>query len=433
MNKIPPTITHPASDEIDLFELAHGLWKQRVQVVTCAAIAAILGVGYVLLAPQVYQASSVLRAVELNELDALNRSEVYPLSPADALSKVALQLDSYDTRLGFFKANPTLFETYQRPGQIQERSFDAFDRSLISQVLPDPKNNNAPGTYIRLEMQYPQGSAGVAILNGFVDYAIARQRERVAADFKVIVNNRLTELGQKIDAARANYENEKSKKIARLLESDAIKRGQLQDELDALREEMGKERSHRLTRLAEAIAIARSAGITRPTSPSAMGAAALRGANRVTETSQQTTPLFFMGTQVLEAERAVLEQRSSDDFVSERVAEIHRKLRLLEVNREVDALNARGNEDMFLQDVEWLRTETTRLRALNLDRDGLKLATIDRPAKEPLAPIKPRKVFVVALSLAAGLMLGVLVAMVRYFASQRRGHSRGRYVPQSVG
>jgi LPS O-antigen subunit length determinant protein (WzzB/FepE family) len=430
VNKIPPTIAHPASDEIDLFELAHGLWKQRVLVVTCAAIAAILGIGYVLFAPQVYQASSVLRAVELNELDALNRSEVYPLSPADALSKVALQLDSYDTRLGFFKANATLFETYQRPGHSQERSFDAFDRSLISQVLPDPKNSTAPGTYIRLEMQYPQGGGGVAILNGFVDYAIARQRERVAADIKVIVNNRLTELGRKIDAARENYENEKSTKIARLLESDAIKRGQLQDELGALHEEMRKERSHRLARLAEAIAIARSVGITRPTTPSAMGASALRGAHQVREISQQTIPLFFMGTQVLEAERAVLQQRSSDDFTNERVADIHRKLRLLEVNREVDALKARGNEDMFLQDVEWLRTETTRLRALNLDMGGLQLATIDRPAQEPLAPIKPRKAFVVALSLSAGLMLGVLVAMVRYFASLRRGHPRGRYEPQ---
>ena len=271
MNKIPPTIAHPASDEIDLFELAHGLWKHRVLVVTCAAIATILGIGYAMFAPQVYQASSVLRPVELNELDALNRSEVYPLSPADALSKVALQLDSYDTRLGFFNANATLFETYQRPGQSQARSFDAFDRSLVSQVLPDPKNSTAPGTYVRLEMQYPQGGGGVAILNGFVDYAIARQRERVAADVKVIVNNRLAELGRKIDAARENYENEKSTKIARLLESDAIKRGQLQDELGALREEMAKERSHRLAQLAEAIAIARSVGITRPTTPSAMG------------------------------------------------------------------------------------------------------------------------------------------------------------------
>ena len=430
MNKIPPTITHSASDEIDLFELAHGLWKQRVQVVTCAAIAAILGVGYVLLAPQVYQASSVLRAVELNELDALNRSEVYPLSPAAALSKVALQLDSYDTRLGFFNANAALFETSERPGQSMERRFDAFDRSLISQVLPDPKNSTAPGTYIRLEMQYPQGGGGTAILNGFVDYAIARQRDRVAADVKVIVNNRLAELGGKINAARENYENEKSTKIARLLESDAIKRGQLQDELDALHEEMGKEHSDRLARLAEAITVARTVGITRPTTPSAMGAAALRGASQVTEISQQTVPLFFMGTQVLEAERAVLQQRSSDDFTNERVAEIHRKLRLLEVNREVDALKARGNEDMFLQDVEWLRTETARLRALNLDMDGLKLATIDRPAQEPLAPIKPRKAFVVVVSLLAGLMLGLLVAMVRYFASLRRAHPRGRYVPQ---
>ena len=425
MNKIPPTIAHPASDEIDLFELAHGLWKHRVLVVTCAAIATILGIGYAMFAPQVYQASSVLRPVELNELDALNRSEVYPLSPADALSKVALQLDSYDTRLGFFNANATLFETYQRPGQSQARSFDAFDRSLVSQVLPDPKNSTAPGTYVRLEMQYPQGGGGVAILNGFVDYAIARQRERVAADVKVIVNNRLAELGRKIDAARENYENEKSTKIARLLESDAIKRGQLQDELGALREEMAKERSHRLAQLAEAIAIARSVGITRPTTPSAMG-----GASQVTEMSQQTVPLFFMGTQVLEAERAVLQQRSSDDVTNERVAEINRKLRLLEVNREVDALKTRGNEDMFLQDVEWLRTETTRLRALNLDMGGLQLAAIDRPAQEPLAPIKPRKAFVVALSLLTGLMLGVLVAMVRYFASLRRGHPRGRQVSQ---
>jgi LPS O-antigen subunit length determinant protein (WzzB/FepE family) len=421
VNKIPPTIAHPASDEIDLFELAHGLWKHRVLVFTCTAIATILGIGYAMFAPQVYQASSVLRPVELNELDALNRSEVYPLSPADALSKVALQLDSYDTRLGFFNANATLFETYQRPGQSQERSFDAFDRSLVSQVLPDPKNSTAPGTYIRLEMQYPQGGGGVAILNGFVDYAIARQRERVAVDIKVIVNNRLAELGRKIDAARENYENEKSTKIARLLESDAIKRGQLQDELGALREEMAKERAHRLAQLAEAIAIARSVGITRPTTPSAMG-----GASQVTEMSQQTVPLFFMGTQVLEAERAVLQQRSSDDVTNERVAEINRKLRLLEVNREVDALKTRGNEDMFLQDVEWLRTETTRLRALNLDMGGLQLATIDRPAQEPLAPIKPRKAFVVALSLLTGLMLGVLVAMVRYFASLRRGHPRGR-------
>ncbi|WP_347402344.1 Wzz/FepE/Etk N-terminal domain-containing protein [Pseudomonas sp. Marseille-Q1929] len=427
---MPPTIAHPASDEIDLFELAHGIWKQRVLVVACAAIAAILGVGYVLLAPQVYQASSVLRAVELNELDALNRSEVYPLTPADALSKVALQLNSYDTRLGFFKANATLFETYQRPGQSQERSFDVFDRSLVSQVLPDPKNSTAPGTYIRLEMQYPQGSGGVALLNGFVDYAIARQRDLVAADVEVIVNNRLAELGGKIDAVRENYENEKATKIARLLEGDAIKRGQLQDELGALREEMGKERSHRLARLAEAIAIARSVGITRPTTPSAMGAAALRGASQVTEISRQTVPLFFMGTQVLEAERAVLQQRSSDDVTDERVAQITRKLRLLEVNREVDALKARSSEDMFLQDVEWLRTEAARLRALNLDLDGLKLAAIDRPAQEPLAPIKPRKAFVVALSLAAGLMLGVLVAVVRHFASLRRGHPRGRYAPQ---
>ncbi|MCZ2996108.1 hypothetical protein NYY81_18935, partial [Acinetobacter baumannii] len=85
------------------------------------------------------------------------------------------------------------------------------------------------------------GVDGVAILNGFVDYAIAAEREQVGADLQVIVNNRLSELKGKIDAARANYETEKESKIATLLEADRLNRARLQDELSALRLQMKME------------------------------------------------------------------------------------------------------------------------------------------------------------------------------------------------
>ena len=88
LNNTPQLQQHLPSDEIDLFELFHAIWKQKKLVIGCTILAGLLGVGYAVFAPRVYQVSSVLRPAAINELDALNRSEVYKLPPANALAKV---------------------------------------------------------------------------------------------------------------------------------------------------------------------------------------------------------------------------------------------------------------------------------------------------------------------------------------------------------
>lgn len=108
-------------------------------VLGCTILAGVLGVGYAFLAPREYQVSSVLRPAAINELDALNRSEVYKLPPADALNKVGAQLDSYEARLGFFKSHEELFKAFQKSGQSLEQSFEEFNRNSINLILPDPK------------------------------------------------------------------------------------------------------------------------------------------------------------------------------------------------------------------------------------------------------------------------------------------------------
>ncbi|WP_447892516.1 Wzz/FepE/Etk N-terminal domain-containing protein [Pseudomonas marginalis] len=423
MNNIPQLHQRLTSDEIDLFELFHAIWKQKKWVIGCTILAGLLGVGYAFLAPRVYQVSSVLRPAAINELDALNRSEVYKLPPGDALAKVGAQLESYQARLGFFRANPALFEDLKRPGQSLEQSFEAFNSNAINLVMPDSKKSDAVNNaYLRLEMQYPEGIDGAAILNGFVDYAIAQERNQIGADLKVIVNNRLNELKGRIDAARDNYEKGKASKIARLLEADQVQRARLQDELTALRLQMKMERTNRLAELAEAISIARSVGIKNPTTPLSMGGDALNGSNQVMRTvvTNQKAPLYFMGTEVLEAERAALQQRTNDDFTNSRVAEIAKELRMLDTNREVEVLNSRKNEDMFLPDVEPLWAEEARLRSLNIDMSALKLVTVDRQAQASPNPIKPRVGIIIALSVVAGLMLGMLVVLIRHFVQVRR-------------
>jgi LPS O-antigen subunit length determinant protein (WzzB/FepE family) len=136
-----------------------------------------------------------------------------------------------------------------------------------------------------------------------------------------------------------------------------------------------------------------------------------------TEINNQETPLYFLGADALDAEKTILLQRKSDDFTEVRVAQIVKELQLLEENRQIEVLNRRQNEDIFLRDVEPLRTEEARLRNLNLNFSHLKLVTIDRSALEPLAPVKPQKLLIVLLGILSGAFLGIGLVIIRHFLS----------------
>lgn len=416
--RTPPV---PQSDEVDLFALSHAIWRQKKLIAVVAGGVLLAAAAYAFLAPPEYQVSSVLRPAAINELDALNRSEVYKLPPGEALIKVGASLESYDTRLGFFRANQNLFKEFEHPGRTLEQSFEEFNRNSINLILPDPKKADSVSAYIKLEMNYPKGVDGVAIVNKFIDYAIASEREQIAADLNVIVKNRLNELKGKLDAARSNYETEKEAKIASLSESDNLRRAQLQDELKALRAQLKARRADRVALLNEAIGIAKSLGIRKPSTPSSLGDVE-RGSGSVmrTEVNNQQLPLYFMGVDALEAERAALTQRKTDDFTEDRIAQIAKELQMLQSNREIEVLKQRENEDLFLSGVQPLRAEVARLRNLNTDMSQLKLVTIDKQALEPLSPIKPKKALILVLGLIFGLILGVLAALLRHVITSRR-------------
>ena len=127
-----------------------------------------------------------------------------------------------------------------------------------------------------------------------------------------------------------------------------------------------------------------------------------------------------MGVDALEAERNALQRRTSDDFTEGRIAQIAKELQLLRANRQIEVLNRRENEDLFLINVEPLRAEEARLRKLNIDMSRLKLVTIDKQALEPLSPIKPKKALVLAMGLVLGGILGVLIALARTLLASRK-------------
>ncbi|MDQ0739324.1 Wzz/FepE/Etk N-terminal domain-containing protein [Pseudomonas sp. W4I3] len=419
--RIPPT---SSQGEVDISSVFRALWYQKTLVLSVTFGITLIAAAYAFTATAEYEVSSVLRPAAINELDALNRSEVYQLPPGDALIKVGSSLESYETRLNFFRANQALFKPFERPGRTLEQSFDVFNRDSLKLVLPDPKKSDSLSAYIGLGLIYTKGIDGVSILNKFVDYAIEAEREQIAADLRVIVQNRLTELEGKIEAARSSYKTEKDARIATLQEADNLKRAQLQDELKALRQQIKTARQDRISQLGEAIEIARSLGISKPTTPSALserGAGSRETSVMRTEINNQQIPLYFMGVEALAAERTALLQRKTDDFTEGRIAQIARELQLLQSNREIEVLKQRQNEDLFLSGVEPLRAEVVRLKNLgNLDISNMKLVTVDRKALEPLRPINPKKALILTIGFLLGGILGVLAGLIRHFVISGR-------------
>lgn len=415
LNTFLPAVQPVVKDEIDLVELIHSLWEQRLLVGLVTLLVTVAAAAYVFLVTPEYQVQSVLRPAGLQDLDILNSSDVYALTPEQALQRVGAALESFERRLEYFRANPKLFEVWRKPGSSVEQSFESFNGEVFKMLRPDPKKADSLSPYVGIQLTYPAGVNGVALLNGLVEPVIQAEREKISADLQALIRNRLNQIELKMGAARASYEASKKATIAELLEADSLKRARLQDELKALRQQLKTLRDNRIAQLDEAIRIAKTLGISKPTTPSALGESERLSQGSVirTEVNNQQIPLYFMGSDALEAERNALLQRRSDDFTEPRIAQIAKELQLLAHNRQIEMLNQREDEDLFLKDLAVWRGEAARLRAFNFEVEKLKLVSVDQVAVEPLQPIKPKTALILALGVILGGMLGLFIALLR--------------------
>lgn len=417
MNNLPQTShSNAADDEIDLFELAQSIWQERILVVIVTAAVTVLALIYALVATPVYQTASILKPAKIKDLDELNSLGVYDLTPTAALERVGAALESYETRFSFFQNNQALFEPILREGRSAEQNFEAFNRDNIKILKPDPdpKKANSFSPYVGLQLEYSNMLDGPAIVNGLVQYAIELERTRLEEDLEVVIANKLEKIQRDLEVLRTGYQTDKEIKITSLTESDHLKRLKLQDELAAIRLALTTQRENRIKQLDEAMAIAASLGIKKPATPSSLSEGArVSGSVIKTEVNNQTIPLYFMGTDALDAEKQTLLQRTNDDFTSGRIVEIQQELKLLEHNRNIEILQSRENEDLFLTELVDKQKAIADLKNLKVDMDKLALVSLDKVATQPRQAIKPKKTLIVAVGIVLGGMLGLFAALVR--------------------
>ncbi|CAM5197266.1 hypothetical protein OURE66S_04502 [Oligella ureolytica] len=409
------------NDEIDLFELVQSIWQQRILIVLITVVVTLLASVYAFTAKPVYQTTTILKPVQLKELDEINGTGVYTLTPQEALRRIGSSLESYYVRFQYFKNNQSQFEGLVNEHNSFEQNFELFNQKLRL-FKPESSGDANFSSFVGLKLEYPESKQGPEIVNGLVQLAISDQRRRLSEDLAALVNNRLDVIERQLVALRTGYTAEKNSKIAALREEDTLKKLQLEDELQAIRLSLKTQRENRIKLLDEAIVIAESLGIQKPTTPSELNGTEVRVSGSVikTEVNNQQLPLYFMGTEALEAEKTALQVRENDDFTSNRIVEINKELMLLEQNRRIEVLKNREDEDLFLTERAEKQREISRLKSIRVDKDNVDLVYIDQPAHHPLTSVKPNKKMIVILGFVLGGVLGVFAALLRSAIHKRK-------------
>ncbi|MNJ35009.1 hypothetical protein D3C77_297380 [compost metagenome] len=102
---------------------------------------------------------------------------------------------------------------------------------------------------------------------------------------------------------------------------------------------------------------------------------------------------------------------------------------MLASNRKIEMLKARQNEIVFLEGIEALRAERTRLEKINTDMQQLRLVIVDQSAVPPTKPVAPRKALIVLAALLGGMTLGMFIALMRGLFKARLRQVRMLRIP----
>lgn len=409
-----------ADDEIDLFELAQLIWQEKITVILVTFVVTALALAYAIATTPVYEVKAIVKPAPTKDLDELNISGLYQLTPEEALIAVGASLESYETRLGFLRQNRDLFTSLDREGRALEQTFEAFYGNSIKLLKSDAKKEEDFAKYAGISLQYPKGVDGVTIANGLVEYAIALEKERISQGMSTLANNRIEQLNRKLQNMRAAYDVIKEAEIAKLLEKDQLKKARLENELAAIKVELKTLRENRIQQLNEAIVIAKQLGIQKPVTGASLASLSAHSNVGLPEVNNDQTPLYFLGVEALTAEKTALEQRENDDFTSNRIAEINKELKLLESNRKVESVLTLENDELFVAELVAIHAELAKLKSIEINWDNVKLVRFDQLAVTPSSAIKPKKSLIVAMGVLLGGMLGVFIALTKATIRKRK-------------
>ena len=175
-----------AADEIDLRELVLLLWRQKGLILLITALFAVAGVGYALTAPQQWSAKAVIIGPKQEDLLPMQKVSVQAAAlglegfPAGKTlyEEFVQEFNAYENHQDYLKTSPLFAEQVKTLGldeKAQRRWLRDWSKLVVAQ--PVDKKGEKPG--VEIAFAAPTAEASLAMLQGYIDYIINLQQQRM--------------------------------------------------------------------------------------------------------------------------------------------------------------------------------------------------------------------------------------------------------------
>ena len=412
-------------DEIDIRDLVIALIDGWKIFIACVVIAVMLALAYLAITATNYSTElhfthspDGLRAY--NSVPGINYSET------NATAELAQRLSSWENFHQFLQASEAGKAALDAVSAASSNDNPlALSRRLFANQLSftPPGEQNLTGS---IRYQYQPEHSSFELVNAYFSWTLTEYTHVLTERANQAIDNAIQQNERQMQALVEAYQDSTQSRITRLTESDWIRLSQLHDQLEAEKNALVAQREERIRTLSQAEQIAEQLNITQPTTPRELGRQqSTRDVVYAEFNSQNTLPLYFMGTEALRAERLVLEQNLHEEVKTAAIRSIEKEIEQLQHNREVEAILAREQESPFIDSYNELRERNLLLQASRIAPDDIRVAVVTLWAYQPETPDSPRRSLILALALIVGSMAGVmLIALTRLISSVRQHRSQ---------
>lgn len=262
---------HPAySDEIDLVELLHNLWQQRLLIIAFTVVVTVAAAAYAYLTPPVYEAKVSVLPPQLSDIAGYNIGrESY------SLGRDGVDVDRF-----------TVSEVYE-----------LFKTNLLSASL---KDSFLLETSSRSSVEIKVHAPDVKKRPDFYEVVIKHKSPELAAKWANLY----------VDMAGKKTEQDMHENV---LAEVAVRIQVIERQLEALRATARNRREDRIVRLREALIVAEAVGLDAP-----QVVAGKTSSDGDLAQFIDGNLMYMRGAKAIRAELAVLEKRENDDpFINE--------------------------------------------------------------------------------------------------------------------
>lgn len=414
-----------ADDEIDLFELVEGLIAEKVTIISVFLIVTLLAGLFAFLSPKTYEVKAAFLPPFEKDIIALNYPGALKIDSNRVYRQFVEVLTSPDLGIHLIK-DPAVKQAFGQTDTDAANVVTALMRNISTSLPTESRQKVLTGDslLVNLSVKWPTAEGAFLLVNSIISTANQTTKAELLDDLLKSLDENLVLNRQQFELENQHLNQELAAEASRLREEDQQEKKVIEEEIKLLRQKAAQQRRFQISRLATDLELAQKLGIKRPIDP--LDYRRELGVTTTIDLTSRAPSRYWLGTEILEAEIQALKSRVSDDPYIDEFAELQKKLTALEVNHRVNTIEARTDNFPFSESLRTLKNQEIKfLQAQQrIQTADFEVARVFHSPVLPTRPIKPNKMMILALGMAAGGMLGIMTGLIRRAVINRRQQQR---------